>query len=103
MERTTTVLLAGWIVLSCAVLASAQAMPTSDLATVSRAAATSTHTVVCRSYRCGWRPSYTYAPPVVIPRVYYGGCAPGWVGCWTYPYGWYRAPGSEGYYGWPYY
>jgi hypothetical protein len=87
-----------------------RAMPVSDLAQISHDAATQTQTVACRAKRCDeWRPSYQYYYPraLAIPRVYYGGCAPGWVDCWTEPYPfyrrWYQPPGGEGYAGWPYY
>jgi hypothetical protein len=105
MKGTKTVLVAGCILLSCAGVKASPAMQVSDLAKVSHDITTNAQNVACGPYRCGRRPSsYYYAPVVVIPRVYYGGCAPGWVGCWAYPYGgWYRPPGSEGYYGWPYY
>jgi hypothetical protein len=102
---TKTFLLVGCISLSCASFEPTQAMPVTNLAGASRDALAFAQSVACGRYRCRWRPSYSYAPAVVIPRVYYGGCAPGWVDCWTYPYGgWYRPPGTpEGYYGWPYY
>jgi hypothetical protein len=106
MQCTKSVLLAGCIVLSCAGLTPTRPMPVTNLVKSSHAAATPMQRVACGRYRCGRRRSYAtyYAPPVVIPRFYYGGCAPGWVDCWTPSYGgWYRPPGSEGYAGWPYY
>jgi hypothetical protein len=112
------VLIAGGA-LCVASLTPGRAMPVSDLAQVAHDAATPAQTVAdaatlapiapCRSSRCGWRPSYRYYYPraLAILRVYYGGCAPGWVDCWTEPhpfYGrWYQPPDGEGYAGWPYY
>ena len=104
MKNFRGVLIVGGV-LSVSTFVPANAMPVPNLAKVSYDAATSTQNVVCRPHRCGQRRSYYYyAPVVIIPRVYYGGCAPGWIGCGPYSYGgWYQPPGSEGYRGWPYY
>jgi hypothetical protein len=116
VKSLSAVLIAGGA-LFAASLTPGRAMPVGSLAQISHDAATPAQTVAdavtlaplapCRSSRCGWRPSYRYHDPraaLTIPRVYYGGCSPTWVDCWTYPYGpWYQPPGSEGYVGWPFY
>jgi hypothetical protein len=107
MVKSSSAVLVAVGSLFAATLTPGKAMPVSDLAQLSHDATTPAQAVACRSSRCGWRPSYRYYYPraaLTIPRVYYGGCAPTWVDCWTYPYGpWYQPPGSEGYVGWPFY
>jgi len=116
VKSLSAVLIAGGA-LFAAGLTPGRAMPVGNLAQISYDAATPAQTVADAatpaqaapglSSRGGWRPIHRYEYPrtsLTIPRVYYGGCAPTWVDCWTYPYGpWYHPPGSEGYVGWPFY
>jgi hypothetical protein len=89
MKAMMTALIAGAVLICasffCASLAPAQALPVSNLAELSRGAASPVQNVgyVCDQGRCWWMSTDAYYPPAyVYPRTFYPHA----------PYGWYGDP-----------